>query len=70
MMIVSLILYPIIVSIEMMKVVSTVIVLFIAIQRPYAQAGIARSNVIVAIVTIAKVRGDICFLIDTNENII
>jgi hypothetical protein len=58
------------VNIEMMNVVSTVIVLFIAIHNPYAQAGIARSNIIVAIVTTAKVRGDIYFLIETKENII
>jgi hypothetical protein len=59
-----------IVSIDMMNVVSTVIVLFITIQRPYAHAGIAKSNVIVAIVTIANVRGEICFLIEAKENII
>jgi hypothetical protein len=59
-----------IVSIEMMNVVSTVIVLLIAIQRPYHPAGIARSKIMVAIVTIASVSGDMCFLIPTNENII
>lgn len=68
--IVSLILYHIIVSIEIMKVVSTVILLLKAIHSPYAPAGIARSNAIVAIVTIARVRGDMCFLMETKENII
>gem|GEM_PF-621664 len=69
-MIVSLILYHMIVSIAMINVVSTVIVLFIAIQSPYQPAGNARSKIIVATVTIASVRGEMCFLIETNENII
>lgn len=70
MIMVSLILYHIVVKIAITKTVSTVIVLSIIIRIQYPPAGIAISKSIVAIVTNAKVSGDICFLIEANENII
>lgn len=57
--IVSLILYPIQVRIAIIKTVSTWIVLFIAIQIPYAHAGSTISKSIVPMVIIASVPGEI-----------
>lgn len=66
--IVSLILYHIFVKTAIIKIVSIVMVLSIAIQNPYAQAGIPTSNTIVAITTQASNAGEISFLIPANEN--
>jgi len=70
MMIVSLMLYHIVVNIAMTKIVSMVTVASIFIRKPYTPTGIDMSNIIVTIATIARVIGDICFLIEANENAI
>ena len=68
--IVSLILYPILVSTAIIKMVSIAIVLSIAIQSPYAHAGIPTSNIIVAMTTPASNAGEISFLTPAKEKII
>jgi len=70
MIMVSLILYPILVSTAMINIVSTIIVLSIIIRIPYAQAGIDTSKIIVTIVIAAKSPGAISFLIVAKANII
>lgn len=68
--IVSLILYPILVSTAIIKMVSIAIVLSIAIRSPYAHAGIPTSNIMVRITTPANNAGEISFLTPAKEKII
>ena len=69
-MITSLIPYPMIVSIAMMKTVSICVVGSSAIQIPYAPAGILILSTEVNKTTVAKIPGAIFFLIVQKEKII
>lgn len=68
--IVSLILYPILVSTAIIKIVFTAIVWSNIIRTPYAHAGKATSKIIVKITTPASMLGEISFLTPAKEKII